>query len=68
MTCAWNIIDADIIYQFGLFASLSQLVRLEKLNLAGNNFHTGVPDVLTKLTSLKELNLASCRLSGIPEA
>jgi len=57
----------DYIYlTFFYYYSLCQLTQLEKLNIAKNPLHT-VPEVVSSLTSLKELDMRSCKLSDIPE-
>jgi len=49
-----------------LFYSLCQLTQLEKLNIAKNSLNT-VPEVVSSLTSLKELDMWQCELSDLPE-
>jgi len=49
-----------------LFYSLCQLTQLEKLDIGWNPLNT-VPEVVTSLTSLEELNMESCELSTLPE-
>jgi len=49
-----------------LYYSLCQLTQLEKLIIAGNPLNT-VPEVVSSLTSLKELNMGGCELSDLPE-
>jgi len=45
--------------------SLSQLTQLEILDIGENPFNT-VPDVVSSLTSLKQLNMSHCRISSLP--
>jgi len=49
-----------------LYYSLSQLTQLEKLNIRWNTLNT-VPDVVSSLTSLKQLDMSYCRISSLPE-
>jgi len=53
-------------YSITLYYSLSQLTQLEKLNIGWNTLNT-VPDVVSSLTSLKQLNMSRCRISRLPE-
>ena len=46
--------------------SLSKLTELKVLDLEGNNFSDGLPDVIGQLTSLNTLNLGGCNLSTLP--
>jgi len=48
------------------YFSLCQLTQLENLNIARNPINT-VPEVVSSLTSLKELDMESCELSTLPE-
>jgi len=47
--------------------SLSQLTQLEKLNIGYNFTLNTVPDVVSSLTSLKQLDMSHCRISSLPE-
>jgi len=49
-----------------LYYSLSQLAQLEILNIGRNTLNT-VPDVVSSLTSLKQLNMSHCGISSLPE-
>jgi len=49
-----------------LYYSLCQLTQLEKLNIGYNPLKT-VPEVVSSLISLRELYMASCNLSTLPE-
>jgi len=49
-----------------LYYSLCQLTQLEKLDIGDNPLYT-VPDVVSSLTSLKELNKGSCKLFDLPK-
>jgi len=49
-----------------LYYSLSQLTQLEILHIRENTFNT-VPDVVSSLTSLKELDMSYCDISSLPE-
>jgi len=49
-----------------LYYSLCQLTHLEKLNIAHNPLNT-VPEVVSSLTSLKELDMWNCKLFNLPE-
>jgi len=49
-----------------LYYSLCQLTQLEKLRIAENPLNT-VPEVVSSLTSLKELDMWRCKLSTLPE-
>jgi len=53
-------------YSIPLYYSLSQLTQLEELNIGGNLLNT-VPDVASSLTSLKQLDMSGCDISGLPE-
>jgi len=53
-------------YSITLYYSLSQLTQLEKLDIRGNTLNT-VPDVVSSLTSLKQLNMSNSRISSLPE-
>jgi len=48
------------------YYSLSQLTQLEKLDIGGNTLKTA-PDVVSSLTSLKQLDMISCGISSLPE-
>jgi len=54
------------IYVIFLYYSLSQLTQLETLDIVGNPLNT-VPDVLSSLTSLKQLNMRHCSGFRLPE-
>jgi len=49
-----------------LYYSLSQLTQLQILAI-GHNLLNTVPDVVSSLTSLKQLYMSSCRISSLPE-
>jgi len=49
-----------------LYYSLCQLTQLEELHIEGNPLYT-VPDVVSSLTSLKQLNMSRCDISSLPE-
>jgi len=49
-----------------LYYSLSQLTQLEILNIGHNTLNT-VPDVVSSLTSLKQLYMWGCGISSLPE-
>jgi len=49
-----------------LYYSLCQLTQLENLDIGWNPLNT-VPEVVSLLTSLKELNMWSCKLSTLLE-
>jgi len=42
------------------------MTQLEKLHIASNSLFA-VPEVVSSLTSLKELDMYGCRLSDLPE-
>jgi len=44
----------------------SQLAQLEILDIGVNTLNT-VPDVVSSLTSLKQLNMIDCDISSLPE-
>jgi len=48
------------------YYSLCQLTQLEKLDIGYNPLNT-LPEVVSSLTSLKELNMWICELSTLPE-
>jgi len=48
------------------YYSLSQLTQLEKLDIGENPLNT-VPDVVSSLTSLKQLDMRECGISSLPE-
>ena len=50
-----------------MYCSLSQLSELKSLDLSGNNFSGGLPDVIVQLTSLNTLKLDSCDLTTLPD-
>jgi len=49
-----------------LYYSLCQLTQLENLDIARNPLNT-VPEVVSSLTSLKELYMGICEFSTLPE-
>jgi len=49
-----------------LYYSLGQLTQLDILNIGGNPLNT-VPDVVSSLTSLKQLDMDRCDISSLPE-
>jgi len=49
-----------------LYYSLSQLTQLEILDIGRNPLNT-VPDVVSSLTSLKQLDMWNCGISSLPE-
>jgi len=49
-----------------LYYSLCQLTQLEKLHIEDNTLNT-VPDVVSSLSSLKQLNMRRCDISSLPE-
>ena len=51
---------------FLTYCSLNSLNQLETLNLGFNNFHDGLPDVVSKLQCLSELDLERCKLTDLP--
>jgi len=53
-------------YIIFLYYSLSQLTQLEELNIGYNTLNT-LPDVVSSLTSLKQLNMNRCGISSLPE-
>jgi len=52
-------------YIIFLYYSLSQLTQLEILNIGYNTLNT-VPNVVSSLASLKQLNMNRCRISSLP--
>jgi len=50
-----------------VYYSMSNMKILETLNMSGNKFNKGLPDVFTSLTSLRELNMQDCELATLPE-
>jgi len=48
------------------YYSLCRLIQLEKLNIGRNPLNT-VPEVVSSLASLKELNMWNCDLSNLPD-
>jgi len=54
------------IYVIFLYYSLSQLTQLETLDIVGNPLNT-VPEVVSSLTSLKQLNMSYCSKFWLPE-
>jgi len=53
-------------YCISLYCSLSQLTQLEILDVGSNPLNR-VPDVVSSLTSLKQLDMNSCDISSLPE-
>jgi len=51
---------------YSLYYSLCQLTQLEKLYIGKNPLYA-VPEVVSSLTSLKELTVGCCKLSTLPE-
>jgi len=49
-----------------LYYSLCQLTQLEILDIGDNALNT-VPDVVSSLTSLKQLDMSYCDISSLPE-
>jgi len=47
--------------------SMSNLKNLETLDMQGNNFSEGLPDIFTSMTSLMTLNMEKCELPTLPE-
>jgi len=54
------------IYIIFLYYSLSQLTQLEILNIGSNPLNT-VPDVVSSLRSLKDLDMSRFGISSLPE-
>ena len=50
-----------------LYYSVGKLTQLKVLDLWGNKFSDGLPDVIGQLTSLNTLDLESCKLTTLPE-
>jgi len=50
-----------------VYCSMSNLKNLETLNMSGNNFSDGLPDLFTSMTSLRELDMQYCKLETLPE-
>jgi len=50
-----------------VYYSMFNLKNLETLNMSGNNFSEGLPDVVTSMTSLRELDIQFCELPTLPE-
>jgi len=48
------------------YYSLCQLTQLEKLRIGWNSLNS-VSEVVSSLTSLKELDMLRCKLSNLPE-
>jgi len=46
---------------------MSNLKNLETLDISQNNFSEELPDVVTSMTSLRELNIGLCELPTLPE-
>jgi len=46
---------------------MSNLETLETLDMYGNNFSEGLPDVVTTMTSLRNLDMQYCQLETLPE-
>jgi len=55
-----------VIFCIILNCSLSQLTQLDILDIGDNPLNT-VPDVVSSLTSLKQLNMNNCGISSLPE-
>jgi len=51
---------------YTLYYSLCQLTQLEILHIGANPLNI-VPEVVSSLTSLKELDMVGCELSTLPE-
>jgi len=63
----YNIVNYTYLcYCISLYYSFSQLTQLEELDIGENPLNT-VPDVVSSLTSLKQLNMSRCRISSLPE-
>jgi len=50
-----------------VYYSMSNLKNLETLDMSGNNFSKGLPDVLTSMASLRKLDMFNCKLPTLPE-
>jgi len=50
-----------------VYYSMSNLKNLKTLNMSGNNFSEGLPDVVTSMTYLRELDISYCKLPTLPE-
>jgi hypothetical protein len=50
-----------------ILSSLRSLQQLEVLDILGNNFSKGLPDVVSQLSSLRELHLYLCQLEDLPQ-
>jgi len=50
-----------------VYYSMSNLKNLETLNISRNKFGRGLPDVLTSMTSLRELYFGDCELLPLPK-
>jgi len=46
---------------------MSNLENLETLDMPGNKFSEGLPEVFTSMTSLRELYMENCKLETLPE-
>jgi len=50
-----------------VYYSMSNLKNLETLDMSGNSFSEGLPDVFTLPTYLRNLNMQHCELPTLPE-
>jgi len=50
-----------------VYYSMSNLKNLETLDMSRNKFSKGLPDVFTSMTSLRKLDISSCKLPTLPE-
>ena len=50
-----------------LYYSVGKLTQLKVLDLWGNKFSDGLPDVIGQLTSLNTLDVQNCILTSLPK-
>jgi len=55
---------SQIVY---VYYSMSNLKNLLILDMSGNKFSKGLPDVVTSMTSLRGLSMWNCELPTLPE-
>jgi len=49
------------------YYSISMLTNLKVLNMSGNNFSAGLPDIFSSLLSLEKLKLKWSELQTLPK-
>jgi len=57
----------DVSTSICVYYSMSNLKNLETLNMSGNIFSEGLPDVFTSMTYLRTLDMKNCNLPTLPE-